>query len=518
MQISKPPLALQRDLGRLLRPDQVSQSLPDRLSYGRDSNSKAILWVRHNRLKYPPDVIVWPESVAEVSRLAAFAQAQGIPLIPFGGGSGVCGGTWALRGGIALDLKRMDKIFKVDTREMKVRAQTGVNGEILERQLKRRGLTLGHFPSSIYVATLGGYLACRSAGQFSTQYGKIEDMVEGLEVVLADGQVIQVGDVRESPGAFDLKELFLGSEGTLGILTEATLRVHPQPETDSYLAFGFSHLEKALAATRELMQRGLVPALVRVYDELDSLLFTSGVDGSKDSYLDLLSRLMKPALRWAKDASFKIALKHASWVKPLLEWLPTSCLMVLGFQGEATLTSAQARLAREICLGYRAKDLGEKPGRYWLQHRYSVSYKLSPLFDEGFFADTMEVATTWNNLMPLYRAIRKALSEQALVLAHFSHAYEEGCSIYFTFLAYRDSEESSETLYDQLWDKALRACTEAGGTISHHHGVGVLKAAYMRKEWGEAFGWLCNIKNKLDPKGILNPGKLGFDQGVKREA
>jgi len=503
---------LLRDLGKLLRSDQVSVSEPDRLSYGRDSCSKTILWARTNQIKYPPEAIVWPESAREVSRLAAFANERRIPLVPFGGGSGVCGGTWALRGGIALDLKRMNRVLRIDSQRMTVRAQTGINGELLERELQRRNLTLGHFPSSIYVATLGGYLACRSAGQFSSLYGKIEDMVESMQVVLADGRIVDLASVRDVPGVLDLKELFLGSEGTLGILTEATLRIHPQPESDAYLGFTFGSLDQGLEAVRKILQAGLKPAVLRLYDELDTKLFSSYKEEEKEeSLLERLSQGLHPVLNWAKEFSLKLALKRSAWLRQAMKLLPNQSLLILGFQGDADQVASQTQVAREVCGAGKAKDLGEGPGRYWLKHRYSVSYKLSPLFDAGYFADTMEVATTWENLRNLYDEVREAISRYGLVMAHFSHAYPEGCSIYFTFLGYRESEEESRRLYDRIWHDALRACVGAGGTISHHHGIGALKAAFMADEWGPAMEWLRRMKTRLDPRGILNPGKLGFE-------
>ncbi len=462
-------------------------------------------------MKLPHEAIVWPESAREVARVAAFANERRIPLVPFGGGSGVCGGTWALRGGIALDLKRMGRVLRVDSRRMTVRAQAGINGELLERELQRRGLTLGHFPSSIYVATLGGYLACRSAGQLSSRYGKIEDMVEGMQVVLADGRIVDLGEVSRCPGALDLKELFMGSEGTLGIITEATLRVYAQPERDAYLGFAFDNLNRGLEAVRKILQAGLKPAVVRLYDELDTMLFSSYKDeAGEESLLERLNRGLSPVLHWAKDVSLKLALRRSSWLKQAMRLLPSQCMLILGFQGSAEAVAQQVERAREICRGGKARDLGEKPGRYWLKHRYSVSYKLSPFFDAGYFADTMEVATTWENLRNLYDQVRGALSRHALVMAHFSHAYPEGCSIYFTFLGYRDDEAASRALYDRLWNEGLKACVAARGTISHHHGIGALKAAYMKDEWGSALGWLQRMKARLDPQGILNPGKLGF--------
>lgn len=502
---------LVRDLGKLLRPDQVSAADSHRLSYGRDSNSKAMLWVRQGEVKFPPSAVAWPETSAEVAKVAAFANDRGLPLIPFGGGSGVCGGTWAIHGGIALDMKRMNRILKVNTQTMELRAQTGINGELLERELQRRSLTLGHFPSSIYVATLGGYLACRSAGQFSSRYGKIEDMVEAIEVVLADGEIAELSSVKDCPKALDLKELFLGSEGTLGIMTEATLKVHSLPEKDLYWGFQFPNLEAGLKAMRKLMQSGLKPSVLRLYDELDTKIFLShGEEEVGNWWQSLIGKRTEPLFNWTKELSLKWALKNPALLRTALGLLPRACLMILGFQGKTEEVIRWAKQAGAICVEARGKDLGERPGRRWLEHRYSVSYKLSPLFDAGYFADTMEVATTWGRLGELYDSIRRAIGRHGLAMAHFSHAYAEGCSIYFTFIAFRESEAENEKLYGRIWREALKACVAAGGTISHHHGVGLLKGEFMPAEWGQAWPWLKSMKARLDPRNILNPGKLGF--------
>lgn len=502
--------ALLRDLRRFLRADQMSALQTDRLSYGRDACAQSTLWVRQGQVKYPPELIVWPETVAEVASILSYAQEQAISVVPYGAGSGVCGGTWALCGGIALDLKRLNKILRVDTARRTVQAEAGISGELLERELQRRDLTLGHFPSSIYVATLGGYLACRSAGQFSSKYGKIEDMVEDLEVVLPTGEIVQTSQVKEIPGILDLNEVFVGSEGVLGALTKATLRLHQAPATQKFLGFSFGTLEKGMLAIRQIMQAGLKPAVLRLYDELDSWLATSYPKEEKTSWHEHLFKSLNPLLDCAKDASFKLLLDKASWFKKALDYMPADCLLILGFEGEKLLTEAEISAATEICQNLRAKDLGEGPGRYWLKHRYSVAYKLSPIFDKGMFADTMEVATTWTKLSQLYEEIRNAIKEDVLVLAHFSHAYPEGCSIYFTFVGYRPDAEALEALYQKTWEQALQACVRVGGTISHHHGVGLLKSAYMKKEWGQSFRYLEKLKVALDPKGISNPGKLGL--------
>ncbi|MDX1386871.1 MAG: FAD-binding oxidoreductase, partial [bacterium] len=345
-------MALEAQLKKILRKDQISPLWADRLSYGRDCNSKAFLWARSGKVRYPPHWVVWPENSQEVSKILQLASEQKIPVVPFGGGSGVCGGTWALRGGICLDLKRMDAILDLDTRKMQARVQAGMNGELFERALNRRGLTLGHFPSSIYAATIGGYLACRSAGQFSSLYGKIEDMVEGLEVVLSDGQILQLENVRERPQSLDLKEVFLGSEGTLGVMTEGSFRVHPIPQMEVYRGFFFSNVGKGLEAAREIMQRGLKPSVLRLYDPLDTLL-TSSHDKKKDGDFWL-----NPLVHWLKDQSLKPLLKNPRFLKNLTDFLPSRCLMILGFQGLEAFVPGKLTRAQAICKKFHGKDLG----------------------------------------------------------------------------------------------------------------------------------------------------------------
>jgi alkyldihydroxyacetonephosphate synthase len=205
-----------------------------------------------------------------------------------------------------------------------------------------------------------------------------------------------------------------------------------------------------------------------------------------------------------------MALKRPRWINGLVDLLPSSAMLIVGFVGPKAQVKNKVKFCESLCQKASGKSLGEKLGRYWYQHRYSVSYKLSPCFDKGFFADTLETATTWNQVLSLYHGVRNALVQDALVFAHFSHGYPSGCSIYFTFLAYDKEGEASEQRYDQIWRKALDACLQYGGTISHHHGIGILKAAHLHKEWGEAFEWLCKLKRAFDPDNLMNPGKMGF--------
>jgi alkyldihydroxyacetonephosphate synthase len=404
----------------------------------------------------------------------------------------------------------MDRVLSLEGDFLEVRAQTGILGELLERHLRQAGLTLGHFPSSLYAATLGGFLACRSAGQLSTKYGKIEDMVRALQVCLADGRVVEL----DSSDGMNLKEIFLGSEGTLGVITEASLSLHPAPESECYRGIRFPSVEKGLLAIRRFLQAGIRPSVVRCYDPLDTLIFLSQSEGESASWFKKIFNQLPPALRKTfqnlQSGSLRWLLSQSAFVNGLIDLSLSKALLIVGFQGPSWKVNAELAAVIKICKEERGEDLGEEVGLGWLKKRYSISYKMSPIVDQGCFADTMEVAAPWSRLVPLYGAVRDAIQGDVLVMAHFSHAYADGCSIYFIFAGYRKSAEESLELHREIWKKALRACLDHGGTISHHHGIGSLKAEAFVEELGPLHGWFKKVKRRLDPHGILNPGKMGL--------
>jgi len=514
----QPSTTVGRDLLSVVPEARFSQGAADRLIYSRDMWPKALLSVRDNKPSvHPPDYIVWPESTEEVAALLRVAGKHRIPVIPYGGGSGVCGGAMATGGGLVLDLKRMNATEEIDLEDHLATFQAGINGQLLEDQLNLRGLTLGHFPASIYISTLGGWLAARSAGQLSSRYGKIEDMVHDLEVVLGDGRVVRCGAAHEP----DLMPLFVGSEGTLGVITRATMRVHPLPDFRLFRAYEFPRIAAGCEAMRRVMQRGLRPSVMRLYDEMDTLLARPSGDAHGKKRGGLIESMMglAPQVGESLGADLKAKLMRAALsragmvnrvVESLVPKLSGGCMAILGFEGERPLVEAEAGLCHAEYLAAGGKDLGEGPGIAWYKHRYDVSYKMSPVYHQGAFVDTMEVAATWERLMDMYREVRKALSPLAMVLAHFSHAYPEGCSIYFTFAASAEGRVKSDTLYDEIWRTGLAAVIKAGGTISHHHGVGQAKAAFMQEEHGSAMATYRQVKAVMDPAGILNPGKMGL--------
>jgi alkyldihydroxyacetonephosphate synthase len=548
--------ALRRDLETIVGPRRVSMREADLVTYSRDMWPRLLLAVRDQGLPPGPrpHAVVWPESVREVAGIVRLARTRGLPVIPYGGGSGVCGGVVPIRGGITIDLKRMDNLHGVQGEDMLCDVEAGANGERFERELARRGYTFGNFPSSIYCSTVGGWLATRAAGQMSTKYGKVEDRVAGLTVVTGRGDIIETdGPARATRGP-DWTQLFLGSEGTLGIITSARLRLSPAPAIRILRGYQLESVQHGLEAIRRVMQRGLRPAVVRLYDEVDTLMHSArrkgeqdaGVDGDRFAPAPEHDTGALPAMPAAEEESGRgrigralgyLGSKRAELGKALRRDAMTAalsrprvfngvlgavaeralrrgCKLIIGLEGARVRTEVEARLVFGELERAGGRDLGEGPGRDWLAHRYSVSYGMSAVFRDGAFVDTMEVASSWESLLDLYHAVRQAISRHALVMAHFSHAYQDGCSIYFTFVATGKDRRDSERLYDAIWRDGLSAATRVGGTISHHHGVGLLKSAHMAGEHREAMTILRALKQAMDPDNIMNPGKLGMDRAV----
>ena len=411
-------------------------------------------------------------------------------------------------GPLIIDLKKMDRIRNLDRTSMIAEVEAGKIGEILERELNQLGFTLGHFPSSIYCSAVGGWVATRSAGQLSSKYGKIEDMVVSLEVVLPDGRLIRTRTVPRSATGPSLNHIFIGSEGTLGIITSATLRLWEYPKAREFQGFRFPDLHQGLESIREMMQSELKPAVIRLYDPVDTYFSSKGIIEEK-------AKPKKIGL-FAKRGIIHLAQKtlpylyHPALPNRFLQSRAKASKMILIFEGETELAALEHKQAKEICLHAGGIDTGEWPARNWWKHRYKVSYTMSKVFDLGFFVDTIEVATLWDNLENLYYSMQEAISKHALVMAHFSHAYPQGCSIYFSIASTGRTLQDRLARYDAVWEDAMEACMKAGGALSHHHGIGILKAKWMERESGGAAPLLKGLKIALDPNGIMNPGKLGI--------
>jgi alkyldihydroxyacetonephosphate synthase len=485
---------------------RVSSLDADRVAYAKDFWPLGLIWQRERRLPTPPDLIVWPQSEEEIQSVIAIARRRKIPLIPFGAGSGVCGGTWAVKGGIVLDLKRLDRIDPVDASARSVDVDAGVMGETLERRLAADGWQLGHAPSSMYMSTVGGWLAAKSAGQLSSRWGKIEDMVLSVRAVLGTGERIETPE-RPFSGP-DLAQLLLGSEGTLCVFARARLRVFPLPEGRAFHGYDFKSVADGLEAIRLMFRAGLRPSVVRLYDPFDT-----AIVGDKRPHASTTSPSDKPALsREVLPALYRVLAPQTLGRPGLLNratHLLKKSRLVLVFEGEASRAADEDAAARTLCARLGAVDLGPEPAEKWLASRYDVSYRMSKVFEGGAFADTFEVAAPWERVLEVYQRVREAVSPHAFVLCHFSHAYLEGCSLYFSFVG-AASEGDEQTRYETIWRIALSAAQSAGANVSHHHGIGLLKARALQEALGEGRHALKMLKDHFDPDGIMNPGKLGL--------
>ncbi len=456
-------------LGALLGADRVRADAAERRAHARDCWPRLALAERTGVPSPEPDVVVRPTSTGEVAALLRWASASGVPVTPYGAGSGVVGGAVAVRGGVLLDLSGLTGLVALDEESGVASFRAGTLGPDVEAAVNARGWTVGHFPSSIMCSTVGGWVSARGAGQLSTRYGKAEDLVVALEAVLPDGTVWRTTPAPRTAAGPDLWRLLAGAEGTLGVVTEVTFRLSPLPEVRRFGGWLFASLGEGLAALRAVMRTGARPAVLRLYDELDTTLVLGREGGA---------------------------------------------LLVTVCEGDADVVAAEEAVLRRCC--FAGEDLGAEPGEHWWAHRYDVSFNLprvlsGQLLGPHGVADTIEVAALWSLLPGVYDAMKAAMSPHAaVVFAHVSHCYPEGASIYWSFATDAASDEDALARYDAVWSAAMDACRAAGGTIGHHHGVGQARAPWLAAELGAGFGVLRAVKAALDPAGVLNPGKLGL--------
>jgi alkyldihydroxyacetonephosphate synthase len=434
---------------------------------GRDWWPLAMIWALDGQVAARASAVVRPTDVAQVQGVLRACNDARVPVTAAAGRSGVCGASVPAFGGVLLDLTALEGIVGVDDVSLLVDVQPGTFGDVFEDRLRaEHGLTCGHWPQSMALSTVGGWLACRGAGQFSTRYGKIEDIVEGLDVVLADGTLLHTGGAPRAAVGPDLTQLFVGSEGTLGIIVGARLRAHRLPSAEMRGAYAFASFTDALDAMRRIVQRGATPAVLRLYDPVEG------------------------------DRSYQTGKVHV--------------LLVLD-EGDAHVIEATRRIVDEETAHGHAEPLDVGLVGTWLEHRNDVS-ALEALISRGFVVDTMEVSGSWRALPEMYVRATEAIRnvEHTIVAsAHQSHSYPDGGCLYFTF-AGKPPEDQREAYYRAAWDAGQRAVLAAGGALSHHHGVGLNRSRFVPEALGAGFDVLQSVKDALDANGILNPGKLGL--------
>ncbi|HEY1420444.1 MAG TPA: FAD-binding oxidoreductase [Candidatus Dormibacteraeota bacterium] len=431
----------------------------------RDMWPRAIM---EQRAGEAPDrvLVVRPAGREQVAAILRWAAAGEVSVIPLGGGSGVCGALSPAHGEVVIDMAAFDRILDVDETNLTCRCEAGVNGLALEKHLNALGLTLGHYPSSLPGTTVGGLVSTRSSGQESSRYGGIEDMVLSLAVVLPDGTFAAPRPGPRSAVGPALHELWIGAEGALGVVLGAVLRVHRLPPSTLGRGYGFADLASGLTCMREVMQAGIRPLVMRLYDVEDSAF--NGFD------------------------------------------LPDGgCLLVVATAGLAEVAAAEAAAVKRLAA--TASDLGAGPWERWQRHRFDLSAERLMTFLEppNSYLDTIELAAPWTVLQELHGRVKSAIGVGGLALCHFSHAYEQGCCAYFSFGGSGESEQDARAAYSRAWEGAMTSALELGATISHHHGVGQVRSRWVADEMG---GWMKvwrAVKEGLDPHGIMNPMALG---------
>jgi alkyldihydroxyacetonephosphate synthase len=484
-----------------LPPLEEIRTLPlDRLLHARGQSLSDWVALRSGRIGTFPDGVAYPTSDQDVRSLIDYAQKAGIHLIPYGGGTSVVGHVTPLPGDgpvLTVDLSRLSRLIELDETSCLATFEAGVRGPDLEHQLQEKGYTLGHFPQSFELSTLGGWIATRSCGQQSYYYGRIEDLFAGGQLETCMGP-LDLPPLPASAAGPDLKQVILGSEGRLGIITRATVRIRPVPEEEAFFGVFFHQWEAGVEAVRRVAQSRVPVSMARLSDaqETDTTLALSGKDN---------------LVKWAKRGLD--SLRYGS----------QRCLLIFGATGDQRTFQLARSQALSICRRHGGLFTGTMIGKTWRKSRFLTPYLRNVLWERGYVVDTLETAVPWREVPVTARAMKDALreglatagiqaweNERVLVFAHLSHVYRDGASIYLTYL-YRRAIDPDET--QERWFKLKTAASQAivahGGTISHQHGVGIDHAAYLEAEKGEiGMSLLRQAARTLDPNGIMNPGKL----------
>jgi len=473
----------------------------DRLLHARGRGFSDLVRLRTGALHALPDAIARPEDATDVQEVLRICSRAGVRVIPWGGGTSVTGGVNTVPAAaptVVLDLERLAGLVRIDARSGLARVRAGTLGPALEAALAPHHLTLGHFPQSWELSTLGGWVATRSSGQESLGFGSLEDMVAGLELVAPAGR-LSLPALPASAAGPDLRQLVLGSEGRFGVITEVSLRVWPRPARRAVEAFLLANWEDGVEAVREMVQAGLPLHMVRLSDPTETeVALAVGTGGHA----------------WSPVARGWLRLRGGG---------PGSCLLFCTAAGNPGEIRWALGETRHLLKRYKVSSLGQGPGRRWLADRFRHPYLRDGLLDLGWATDTLETAASWSALPGLYRAVRLALAstlhdEEVPVLCHVSHAYRDGASLYFTFF-FRDTDDPEESI--ARWAGLKRAATSAilsaEGTLSHHHGIGSWHAPWYPREAGsDGVRLLTAAARELDPQGILNPHVL-FDPADRLE-
>ncbi len=485
-------------LRSFLNPTQITDDCKERVIHAYGKGFRDLFRLRHGMGSGAPDLVVYPESERDVRLTLRAAADRDVVVIPFGGGSNISGcleRMEPLRMTVSLDMRRMRRVLQVDRRSCTAQIEAGIFGPDLEQQLGAQGVTLGHFPDSFLHSTLGGWIATRSAGMQSDKYGKIEDMVLALRMVTPEG-VLATRAVPKSSNGIDVNHLCIGSEGTLGVITEATMRVHLRPESRVVKSYLFREFEAGIEAIHECVRQEIPPAMVRFNDPAKTALSLAFRPPSS-AYSEAVSSIFKKYLRVKGFA------------------LPQACLMLTAYEGTTNAVARQLREVQAIYRRFGAVSMGATAGKSFEATKYDFPHIRDFLLDRDVTTDVSETSTVWSNILPLYNetmaALRSSIAAsgvQPWAGCHISHTYQSGASVYFTFgLRQQPGREIEQ--YLRVKRAAQQSFMDHGATLSHHHAVGTEHLPWLADDISPlGIQAVAAIKRGLDPGNILNPGRL----------
>jgi alkyldihydroxyacetonephosphate synthase len=486
------------ELRREMRGDQICDSRRERLIHAYGKGFRDLFRMRRGLAEGAPDLVIYPENENDVLMTLRAAAHHEVVIIPFGGGSNIAGCLERSESGrmaVSLDMRRMRRVLEVDAESCTARIEAGAFGPDLEEQLNGHGLTLGHFPDSFLHSTLGGWIATRSAGMQSDKYGKIEDMVIALRMVTPAG-VLATRTVPKSSNGIDVNHLCIGSEGTLGVITEATMQVHPRAEAHRTHGYLFPEFEAGIEAMHECVRKECVPSMLRLSDP-DKTALSLAFKPPSSQLSQAASKVMKGYLR----------MKGFDFAR--------MCLMLTTFEGSKSGALRQHGEVSAIYRRFGGVDLGPGSGKSFESTKYDFPHIRDFLLDRSITSDVSETSTVWSNLVPLYRAttaaLRSAIVESGVkpwVGCHISHTYQCGASLYLTF-AFRQQDGNEMPQYLRAKRVVQQSFIDCGATLSHHHAVGTEHLPWLADDISPlGVTAIAAIKAGLDPDNVMNPGRL----------
>ncbi|MFW9904863.1 MAG: FAD-binding oxidoreductase [Candidatus Thorarchaeota archaeon] len=479
---------------RLLGPEKVSDDPWERITSSLGQSYIEMLRSRFLDIHSIVGLVIFPHSHDDIVNTIQLANKFSIPISTVAGASTVTLGVEPTPGIVAVNLKNMNKLLEINKDSHYITAQTGISGPQLESLLNQEELTLGHFPQSFEYSCLGGWVATRGAGQNSTLYGKIEDMVMGMKFVTGSGETLITRVAPARATGPDINQILTGSEGSYGIISEVTLRVWKFPQQTRLAAFFFKNFEEGLYAYKEILQTGFRPAIMRLSDE-------------EETHHNIIAQTL---MRQPPKMPF-IYRNFLRYLEKRGYQVGSRCMGVMSFEGDKDLVDLTLKKAKSLAREYGGYYLGSKPAKSWHKRRYELPFIRDPLIDYGILIDTFETSITWDRILNLYTAVRKVLKPECPILwTHGSHFYQSGANLYFTLVTPQEEDNEYEQ-FNRIKKKILDTFQEYGGTLSHHHGIGRSFKDWLTQEIGPVgINILKSAKKCLDPNGIMNPGVFGF--------